>query len=166
MPRAVDEEVAVAPLSDAVSRDVVHLEGLHLLPGRGPLSQEVDRGVTSVGVDLIVKDAAFPIGSRPLTLFLTNDSGTPDNYDDDLWAWYTGDKEVPQAGEPISPMGGGGDGGTPAGWTDFDFDVPANIPVTPDPEPDRLALLRGRIRSEIDECYPSFAASAFTGTAA
>ncbi len=50
--------------------------------------------------------------------------------------------------------------------TGFDFDLPDTIPVTPAPETDRLALLRGRIREEIAETYPKFAAVAFTETAA
>lgn len=50
--------------------------------------------------------------------------------------------------------------------TGFDFDLPECIPVTPAPEPDRLALLRGRIRKEIQDTYPRFVATAFIDTAA
>jgi glutaconate CoA-transferase subunit B len=42
--------------------------------------------------------------------------------------------------------------------TGFDFDRPARVPVTPEPEPRVLAIIRGRIRDEIAETYPRFAA--------
>ena len=42
--------------------------------------------------------------------------------------------------------------------TGFDFDVPAEVPVTPLPDAQALALIRGRIREEIGETYPKFAA--------
>ena len=45
--------------------------------------------------------------------------------------------------------------------TGFDFDVPARVATTPTPEPAHLALLRGRIGSEIAEVYPRFAADLF-----
>ena len=41
--------------------------------------------------------------------------------------------------------------------TGFDFDAPANVPETPAPGPDALALLRGEVGQEIAEVYPSFA---------
>ena len=40
--------------------------------------------------------------------------------------------------------------------TGFDFDVPQAVPVTPDPAPDELALLRGPVRAEMLETYPDF----------
>jgi glutaconate CoA-transferase subunit B len=43
--------------------------------------------------------------------------------------------------------------------TGFDFDRPARVPTTPAPEPRVLALIRGRIRDEIAETYPKFAAA-------
>jgi glutaconate CoA-transferase subunit B len=43
--------------------------------------------------------------------------------------------------------------------TGFDFDCPGHVPVTPAPESSVLQLLRGRIRGEIAEAYPRFAAS-------
>lgn len=42
--------------------------------------------------------------------------------------------------------------------TGFDFDCPANVPATLPPEPRMLDLLRTRIRGEIAEAYPKFAA--------
>jgi hypothetical protein len=83
------------------------------------------RGVTNVGVDLITLDTDFGIGFRPLTLLLTNDRGTPGDYDDDLWAWFVGAKEIPQPGVP--EVGGG----TPAGWATFDFEIPSASTTVP-----------------------------------
>jgi glutaconate CoA-transferase, subunit B len=45
--------------------------------------------------------------------------------------------------------------------TGFAFDRPENVPHTPSPDPDMLALIRGGIRGEITEVYPRFAATAF-----
>jgi glutaconate CoA-transferase subunit B len=42
--------------------------------------------------------------------------------------------------------------------TGFDFDRPASVPTTPEPDARVLALVRGRIRDEIAETYPKFAA--------
>lgn len=42
--------------------------------------------------------------------------------------------------------------------TGFDMDLPPQRVVTPEPSADRLALLRGRIRNELAETYPRFAA--------
>jgi glutaconate CoA-transferase subunit B len=43
--------------------------------------------------------------------------------------------------------------------TGFDFDRAASVPMTPEPDPPVLALIRGRIRDEIAETYPKFAAT-------
>jgi glutaconate CoA-transferase subunit B len=43
--------------------------------------------------------------------------------------------------------------------TGFDFDRPPAVPMTPAPEPHVLDLVRGRIREEIAETYPRFAAT-------
>lgn len=42
--------------------------------------------------------------------------------------------------------------------TGFDLDVPGRVPETPVPDAATLALLRGRIREELAETYPRFAA--------
>ena len=42
--------------------------------------------------------------------------------------------------------------------TGFDFDCADTVPVTPLPDAATLALMRGRIREEIGETYPNFAA--------
>jgi glutaconate CoA-transferase subunit B len=42
--------------------------------------------------------------------------------------------------------------------TGFDFDVPETVPVTPAPDAQTLALMRGPIAAEIAETYPAFAA--------
>ena len=44
------------------------------------------------------------------------------------------------------------------GATGFDFDCPPAPPQTPPPTPEELALIRGRIREEVAETYPVFAA--------
>ena len=42
--------------------------------------------------------------------------------------------------------------------TGFAFDCPDEVPQTPAPEPDRLALLRGPLAAEVADPYPKFAA--------
>ena len=42
--------------------------------------------------------------------------------------------------------------------TGFEFDRPAQVPMTPEPEPRMLQLIRSKIRDEIAETYPKFAA--------
>lgn len=42
--------------------------------------------------------------------------------------------------------------------TGFDFDRPASVPVTPGPTNAELDLIRGRVREEVAETYPIFAA--------
>ena len=41
--------------------------------------------------------------------------------------------------------------------TGFDFAGPDDPPITPPPEPERLALIHGRIAGELAETYPEFA---------
>ena len=41
--------------------------------------------------------------------------------------------------------------------TGFEFDRPERVPQTAAPEPGRLALIRGKVRTEIAETYPQFA---------
>ncbi len=43
--------------------------------------------------------------------------------------------------------------------TGFEFDCPGEVPFTPAPAPEILALIRGRIRNEIAETYPRFAST-------
>lgn len=43
--------------------------------------------------------------------------------------------------------------------TGFEFECPDQVPFTRAPEPEILALIRGRIRSEIAETYPRFAST-------
>jgi len=45
--------------------------------------------------------------------------------------------------------------------TGFDFDRPLHVPATPAPDQAILALLRGKVRDEVAETYPRFAATAF-----
>lgn len=43
--------------------------------------------------------------------------------------------------------------------TGFSFDIPEIVPTTPGPDAETLALLRGRVREEVAECYKEFAAA-------
>jgi glutaconate CoA-transferase, subunit B len=43
--------------------------------------------------------------------------------------------------------------------TGFDYDAPADVPATPEPDAATLALLRGRVMVELAETYPQFAAT-------
>jgi len=45
--------------------------------------------------------------------------------------------------------------------TGFDFDVPDDVPTTPEPDAERLALLRNVIGPKIAKTYPDFAARVF-----
>jgi glutaconate CoA-transferase, subunit B len=45
--------------------------------------------------------------------------------------------------------------------TGFEFVWPANVPQTPAPSPDTLALMRGPVAQELAEVYPQFAAQVF-----
>jgi glutaconate CoA-transferase subunit B len=47
--------------------------------------------------------------------------------------------------------------------TGFDFDLPAHVPETAAPDETTLALLRGRIASELAETYPRFVAQMLAG---
>ena len=42
--------------------------------------------------------------------------------------------------------------------TGFDFDCPAEVPVTPEPDPVWLDLIRGPVAAEVAQTYPDFAA--------
>ena len=50
--------------------------------------------------------------------------------------------------------------------TGFEFDAPAEVPATPDPTEDELALLRGPVRDEMLGTYPEFCARVFGRKAA
>ena len=43
--------------------------------------------------------------------------------------------------------------------TGFDYDAPAQVPVTPQPDAATLALIRGPVRDQIGRTYPRFAAA-------
>lgn len=46
--------------------------------------------------------------------------------------------------------------------TGFDYDVPAFVPNTTEPDPETLGLLRGRVTDELAETYPQFAQTLVT----
>jgi hypothetical protein len=114
-----------------------HLQDLTLFtftPGAstapGDFSQFVGnfrgRGVSSVGIDLRIFDVNFPVNpsSRPLTLILHNDNGTPGNFEDDWGAWFIGDDPIPTPGGGVPSRG--------PGWNTYEFDVPSQEPETPE----------------------------------
>ena len=41
--------------------------------------------------------------------------------------------------------------------TGFEIDVPETVAITPEPEADRLALLRSSVGMEVADTYPAFA---------
>jgi glutaconate CoA-transferase subunit B len=43
--------------------------------------------------------------------------------------------------------------------TGFDYDAPGHVPETAPPDAATLALLRGRVRKDLAETYPRFAAT-------
>lgn len=45
--------------------------------------------------------------------------------------------------------------------TGFDFDKPKDVPETPPPSPESLALMRGPVAQELAEVYPQFARQVF-----
>lgn len=48
--------------------------------------------------------------------------------------------------------------------TGFSYHAPAEVPVTPDPTPDELALLRGPVRARMAPTYPGFCERVWGGT--
>ncbi|WP_419896352.1 CoA-transferase [Roseomonas sp. USHLN139] len=50
--------------------------------------------------------------------------------------------------------------------TGFDYDEPSSVPLTADPTPEQLALLRGPVCDEMLETYPEFCARVFARKAA
>lgn len=50
--------------------------------------------------------------------------------------------------------------------TGFEFDIPAQVPATPEPTAEELALLRGPVQAEMAETYPDFCARVFERTEA
>ncbi len=75
-----------------------------------------DRGVVSLGIDLILHDVDFSAEDRPLTLMLRNDSGTPADEGDDIVVYFVGPEDIPVPGE---------------GWKSFDFVVPSESVTLP-----------------------------------
>ncbi len=74
------------------------------------------RGVTSVGIDLILHEVDITAEARPLTLILVSFNGTPNNFSDDWGAYIIGPDNVPLPGQ---------------GWRSYDFAVPSDSPTLP-----------------------------------
>jgi hypothetical protein len=67
------------------------------------------KGVTSIGTDARTDHADFGAGGRNFSILLRNTHGTPDDFDDDDYAYFVG-PTVPQVGE---------------GWKSYDFAIPS-----------------------------------------
>lgn len=74
------------------------------------------RQVTNLMVDLILFDVDFSAASRPLSLILTSDNGTPGNFDDDWGAYTMHAQNIPLVGE---------------GWQHYEFAVPSQSTALP-----------------------------------
>jgi hypothetical protein len=75
------------------------------------------RGVSSLGVDLAVFHVDFSSAGRNISLLLTNDAGTPDDFSDDCTIYKIGKKVGPD------------DDGT---WKSYSFEVPAKAKGLPE----------------------------------
>jgi len=67
------------------------------------------KGVTSIGADARTDHADFGAGGRQFSLLLRDTKGTPDDPEDDDYAYFVG-ATVPQVGQ---------------GWVSYDFNVPS-----------------------------------------
>ena len=74
------------------------------------------RGVTSLGIDLILHDVDITAEGRPLALILINFNKTPDDVTDDWGAYFIGQRNVPLPGQ---------------GWVSYDFPVASDSPTLP-----------------------------------
>jgi glutaconate CoA-transferase subunit B len=59
----------------------------------------------------------------------------------------------------LKSVHGGATGEDVRALTGFDYDAPADPPPTASPDPETLALIRGRVIEELGETYPGFAAA-------
>ena len=75
-----------------------------------------EKGVTSVGIDLILFAVDFSAEGRPLTVMLISDNSTPADFSDDWAAYLIGPDNVPLVGE---------------GWLSYDFDIPSQSETLP-----------------------------------
>lgn len=80
------------------------------------------RNVVEMAVDLRVLSASLTTAERPLSLVFTHFSGTPEDPSDDLYVYFVGDKNIPDA---VARRQGG--------WTAYPFSVPAASDVLPSP---------------------------------
>lgn len=78
------------------------------------------RGVIALGIDLKTFSVSGNVGSRKLSLVLTNDNGTPFDFGDDWGAYVLGRKTIPLVV-----------GVSSFGWESYDFLVPAAARHTP-----------------------------------
>ena len=90
-------------------------------------------GVTEISVDFQLFAVDFSAAGRPLTLLLTDDNGTPNDFDDDWGMFYRHQEIVPQVGEGWKHFVFQFDSASntmPAGWNTILFGP--NSPANPD----------------------------------
>ena len=87
-----------------------------------------ERKVTSLGIDLRSIDYDYDITTRYLTLVISNDNGTPDDFDDDWGAYYIGDVTLPSkyvasyASTTVNEPG----------WVSYDFEINSQTSELPE----------------------------------
>jgi hypothetical protein len=74
------------------------------------------RNVAAVGADFLTERVDFSAAERPLSLLLTSDPETPDDFSDDCTAYFLGTQFAPEPGE---------------GWRSYAFDIDATSLVLP-----------------------------------
>ena len=91
---------------------------ISVVPSLGPgfLGNYRNMGVTGLGIDVDIFDVSISVDGRPVSLILSNDGGTPDDFSDDCEIASVSTKNLPRPG---------------AGWRAFDFKVPANNSTMP-----------------------------------
>jgi hypothetical protein len=80
------------------------------------------RGVIRMEVDARIALVSFTTAERPMSVLFRNDNGTPKEPFDDLFVFYVGPDNIPEAGSPKQ-----------GGWTHYAFDVPASSATLPNP---------------------------------
>ncbi len=75
-------------------------------------------GVVRLAIDARLDHTDFPVEGLPFSILLLNNRGTPENFEDDDWAYFVGPEPIPVEGE---------------GWVHYDFAVPSQS-MEPVPE--------------------------------
>jgi hypothetical protein len=80
------------------------------------------RGVTRIGIDLATAWAEANMGTRPITVVLLNDNGTPEDLEDDWGAYYVSTQIAPTPGG-VESMAASLTGAL--NWSSYDFEIPS-----------------------------------------